>query len=309
VKFQKRKLRLPPGNYVTTGKNAGIEYLFDECPQCRKGKHFFWSTEKNQGHCKSCHFKIYSIKQLIKIYGDAGYYYTTPPWLQKDRDPDASPIRHYSSWDVNAWDNERSRNFLISRRVSEEVSRQVPLYYVAEKDALCLTIDPISEDYEKDITLWRGVGGYPPKFIPVGGHANRPTLMSLYGFGLRHVPPGRRAIALFEGAFDVLTTGLLGWAIALLGTSFDKNWMAYLTKFDYIVVWLDPDKAGMGARDKLLPQLKSWGIKYFDLTKQSDKKGLQTGGLDSEPGDFFPQHKYVLTVKKHLLDAQKQLNS
>ena len=307
MKIKTHELKLPPGHFLTSGKGAGVEYLLDECPKCFKAGHFFWNTHIHKGFCQSCKFKIIGLKQFYAIFNRDVLLHRIPPWLRGTLEED-SPLRHWTSWENNAWDSQVSREFLRARFVTEKVSREAPLYYVSEKDALCLTIDPISPDFEEDLTLWRGVKGFPAKFIPIGGSDTRPTYLSMYGYGLKHIPPTRKCIALFEGAFDILSTGLLGWAVALLGTNFNDAWLSYLSRFSYIVLWLDPDKAGMSARDKLVERFEHDGIEYLDLTLKLDKDGKKIGGLSKEPGDLYSDHDWILRLKNHLLQREFYFN-
>ncbi|MCB1711787.1 MAG: toprim domain-containing protein [Candidatus Riesia sp.] len=279
------------------------EYKFDECPACGKPDHFFWNVKKNKGHCKSggCGLKVMSLDKLKDLLdGTASAY--VPRWISTTQEDAKEPLRYKYKWTTNAWDFPSSRAYLMRRGVSESIARKAPIYYVESRDALCILANPIDSFLDPEVTLYRGVKGYPSKFISPDG-----CKMGRYGYGLSHISQDTRAVVVVEGAFDLLSTGLLGLGIALLGTSFDKNWIAFFkARFDYVVLWFDNDLAGDKARTKMIPMLEAWGIRYKDVTYKKNSDG-STQGYNCEPGDLRASSPRIVSLKKHLLTANFKL--
>lgn len=77
-----------------------------------------------------------------------------------------------------------------------------------------------------------------------------------YFYGI--LPQNSDTIILMEGINDVIGSGLYGKAIAMLGTTLGADVQAHLFAkgFRNIIIWLDPDAAGLSGAAKLKKQLR-----------------------------------------------------
>lgn len=251
---------LPPGEYASGG-----EYLVDYCPSCHKYKHFYFNPTRKLvlkngdevtgfGWCHVCNYKIIGWAQFKKIFaGDLKY---VPPPKNEVRVQRETRISHPDQWD-NAWDHPRSRSLMLERRLKESIVRQVPIGFVEEEDAVVAEIDPVTRELPQRV-IYRRLSGGLQKWICLPG-----TAMANYGFGLRHLNKGLRAVVVMEGTFDLLSSGLLGYGVALLGTALNDSWASWIkSRFSAVAIWLDPDDAGMAGSGKISSRLDKWGIPH-----------------------------------------------
>jgi DNA primase len=102
-----------------------------------------------------------------------------------------------------------------------------------------------------------------------------------------------KAIVMVEGTFDLLSSGLLGYGVALLGTAINDTWASWVKKnFRAVAVWLDPDEAGRAGAVKIGKRLNAWGIPFRVIDHPVDPK-------NHNPGDFS-----ILDLKKKLEDVK-----
>lgn len=273
-------VELPNGHF-----ESADEYLCDECPQCRKYRHFYWNVVKHKGICHSCDLRVYSLEDFRKLFALTEFDLADGPAFDPKGDP-FTLQRDPLFW-TNAWDVPKARMVLIGRRITEEVARQVPIGCV-HGDKLLISVDSIESNLPRGI-WYRGVKGWPSKWISLPN-----TQASCYAFGLSFIPPERKTVLIVEGIYDVLSTGLLGHAIAILGTKMQWQWPYYLRKRGWkVVIWLDPDRAGLAASPKLLRFLQTAGISAMDLTPQAQ----------CEPGDLYPEHPDIVRLREQLCAA------
>lgn len=108
-----------------------------------------------------------------------------------------------------------------------------------------------------------------------------------YAFGHEVIPEESRNVILVEGVFDVLSPGLYGYAMALLGVHLSGTQLAYLVnRFDEFLVWLDPDKPGQLAAHKICKRLNLYG------------KQAVVFNPGVEPGDMGPRHPIIQELKE-----------
>lgn len=281
---------LPPGEYTSGG-----EYLVEYCPSCGKKKHFYFNptrtlvlkngdTVTGFGWCHVCQFKIIGWAHFKKVFADDLKY--TPPPAMTERVVRDTRVCHPEQWD-NAWDHPRSRHILMSRRIPESLARSVPLGYVEEEDSLTVEIDSPTPELPSRI-LYRRLSGSIQKWIPLAG-----TPMANYGFGIRHLHKSLRAIVLVEGAFDILSSGLCGYGVALLGTSINDTWASWIKhNFKAVAIWMDPDDAGKTGARKIGKRMDNWGIRYKIISHPVDPK-------NHCPTDFS-----IIDLKKKLEDVK-----
>lgn len=271
-------LMLPPGVYVAGSK----EYLIDECPNCGKHRHFYWNLDKKVGWCHVCQFRIVGVKQFLKAFSDSLEDRSGPSLVRQEGDR-LGVLGRPAFWTNCAWDHPPARNFLITRKVTEEQARQIPISYVESEDSITVQIDSITPEFGESV-IYRRFNLPGAKWLVLPG-----TDRSQYGFGIRHLRPGQKRIVLFEGTFDLLATGMLGCAIAILGTSLNDSWMAWLRKRGFeVVLWLDPDAAGERGAQKLKSRLRTWEIPCRTYKHPVDPKLLGS------------EHPAVLHLKSYL---------
>lgn len=168
----------------------------------------------------------------------------------------------------------------LSTRGSLGLVRSIPIFYIPDKSSLCVFADPVSPEY-LPVALIRSLPLDSSKWMPLPGNSIKHHL-----FGLRFLPKDLRRIVLVEGIFDVLTPGLLGQAVALLGTKLRDSHLACFRHLgiDKVYVWMDSDEPGRRAAEEIQSQLFHWGI------------GAEIVRCDSEPGDLHPEHPQVQWV-------------
>lgn len=267
-------LKLPPGSFV----KGTDEYLVDVCPSCNKTKHFYWNIKKQVGICHSCKYTISGYKAFKAAFDEDidTHLAEYPITLDVGKYPKLSTL-----FLGNAWDFPEGQKFLRSRFVTEQVARKAPILF--RDKCLCIEIDPVSPEFESAV-LYRSPTGWPSKFISEKG-----TRKAFYCYGLRHIAAEFRTPLIVEGAFDLLTPDLLGYGIALLGTSCSDAVLAFLhRRFDFLTVWLDPDEAGLIAKSVLAKKFEEWNIKHRFLE------------IPKEPKVFYAGHPLISKLKAHL---------
>lgn len=281
---------LPPGEYAPGG-----EYVVEYCPSCGKKKHFYFNptrtlvlkngdTVTGFGWCHVCQFKIIGWAHFKKVFAD-DLKYTPPPDLT-ERVVRDTRVCHPEQWD-NAWDHPRSRYLLLERRISESLARSVPLGYVEEEDSLTVEIDSPTPELPPRI-LYRRLSGRLQKWMTLAG-----TPAANYGFGIRHLHSDLKAIVLVEGVFDILSSGLCGYGVAMLGTSINDTWASWIKRnFRAVAIWLDYDDAGELGSAKISKRLSKWGIPYKVIAHPVD------------PKNHCPEDFSIIDLKKKLEDVK-----
>lgn len=272
-------------DYLPAGQpGPGAEYVLDECPGCGKPRHFYWNTETCKGKCHACQFVIIGKRRFIRLTGGDGEGLEgLRPWRERPTHPLASNAR---SMDC-AWDHDLPRRTLSQRGVTEDVARKIPIRYSPDHGYMFLNLDPLSPELPP-VIVYRSVYRWPNKWIGLPG-----VRLAYYGFGLNHLPPGISSVLLVEGVYDVLGPGLLGKAVALMGSSFNPVWAAALKHrgIQRVVTWLDPDEAGRSGTRKVLQTLQAWELKVSSV-KLSSKRSSKL----PDPGDLRPGHPVVESV-------------
>lgn len=254
---------LPPGNYLPGGQ----EYLVDECPSCGKRKHFYFNLDKKVGWCHVCHFRIRGHKEFMEAFGGSlETRRASPVVIEGDRQ---GILGRSAYWTDNAWDNDEARIFLISRKVTEIQSREIPIQYVEQERAITVPIDSVSPEFATSY-IYRRFSLAGSKWMVLPG-----VDKGHYGFGLKFLDNSLEKIVLFEGTFDLLATGMLGVGAAILGTNVNEAWLVWLKRrYSEVILWLDPDEAGISAAGKLKKRMSAWGIKASIYQHSQDPKNL-----------------------------------
>jgi hypothetical protein len=253
---------LPPGKYV----GGGGEYLC-KCPDCSKEK-FYWNVGKEVGFCHRCQKKIIGETQFQKEFDSL----LVPTTGRASGSTMVPPMRY------PAFSYADSTTYLKHRWITLHQSLSIPIKYDPEKREIWVPIQPLSPELPKswikrsiDFKGWRIESG---------------TKRKHYAFGQEHIPTDQTSVILVEGVFDVLSPGLLGHAMALLGSSLSGTHMVYIAnRFKHVKIWMDPDMPGQNAARKIKQNMVMYGIEHEVLSP----------GV--EPGDMGPMHPYVKELR------------
>lgn len=245
-------LRLPDGHFDSKG-----EYVVRICPSCRAINHLYWNVKKGTGVCFRCKLKL--NRKLFKQYFGAGGRSVSAP-IKENQPNTLRPILEETiTVGDSAWNNWDAEIFLTERNITQDMCDQVPIKWDEEMGFMVIPVDSCSAEHEDSVLFRNPVpGGWPEKwFGPSISQSN-------YVFGGRHIRNDRDSVVVMEGMFDVVSTGLLGCAVAVLGSKISDaqaQWIA--ARFRQAVVWFDPDPGHLegvkGAR-KSLRLLRSWGV-------------------------------------------------
>jgi Toprim-like len=229
------------------------------CGTCNKKK-LYISESKKVGWCHYCS-KAFGPNQVKEYLGDAP----------------ASGPRTLSSLPTleDAWGVTEAVTFLKARQVTR---KECPLLYYS-KDERRLYFRVWSPSPELPST-WHTRSIEPGKsWRMVSG-----STKGGYFFG---EPIGKR-VCIVEGIWDALRIG--PGALALLGSSMSATQETYLrNNFDRVLVYMDPDEAGMKAQKEILSRLKKIGVKVSEMV-----------GAEKEPADYFPGTRVLLSVQEWL---------
>ena len=133
-------------------------------------------------------------------------------------------------------------------------------YYHPPTDRVVL---PIMEGGEPVFWQARAITDRLPKYLsPATG---RDKLLPRFGRS--------QSITLTEDLLSAYKIGLVAEGWCLMGTHANARLIAALLERNAPVnVWLDPDKAGVHARRKVIPQLKAYGIEARIVRSERDPK-------------------------------------
>lgn len=133
-------------------------------------------------------------------------------------------------------------------------------YYHPPTDRVVL---PVLEAGEPKFWQARSTTGRLPKYLsPATG---RDKLLPRFG--------SSSSITLTEDLLSAYKIGLVAEAWCLMGTHANDRLIAALLERNAPVnVWLDPDRAGVHARRKVIPQLKAYGIEARVIRSPLDPK-------------------------------------
>lgn len=167
----------------------------------------------------------------------------------------------------------------MSRWVTEELSLTSRISYSESSDEIWIPIHPLCSPYPM---------AWMRRNIEYGGwRASDGMRKAHYAFGHEAIPMDRRNVVLVEGIFDVLSPGLHGYSLALLGVHLSGTQLAYLVnRFDSFLVWMDPDKPGQVAASKIVRKLELYG------------KTAVVFNPGVEPGDMGPRHPIPRELKE-----------
>jgi 5S rRNA maturation endonuclease (ribonuclease M5) len=241
---------------------------------CGASKKFYWNVDNGIGYCQSGSCpgkKVIGWTDFEKAYAGQLVFSDDPAshktYRSSKKGLDTANLRFQ-----NAWESDKGRAFLQSRGISEVESRVVPIWWIEESQSLAIDAYPVSPEYPTEV-LYRCLDWEDHKWIALKGVSK-----SLYIWGADYwLKAPEPYLIVCEGMFDVLSTGLLGKAIAVLGSSIKEAcgaWFWWLAKErgTKIYIWTDADKAGEKARLEIKTMLNSYAVESEYIEAGKDPK-------------------------------------
>lgn len=266
-------MNLPPGRW-----DSRDEWLFACCPFCGEEFVFSYNVEKKVGKCwrPSCKRRIAGDKYLERLEGasNAAWSYRPPPRSRST----AMPV-------VGLLQVEQSRSakeFLLGRAITP--TRAYDLGILTDTQRLLCPIHPISEGMPSSY-IYRDLRRPAESFWKFASG----TCSSYYVWD----PPSRDndQALVTEGVFDIFSTGMEDYGVALFGSEFNQEKFLYLRRrYRRITVWFDPDPAGQKATAKAV-ELGSFYNYPVDVVDSSRR-----------PKDYkhYSGHPLLLKLRKDL---------
>lgn len=240
----------------------GNEFWF-KCPNLTCGVTASWNVIKEVGNCRKCG-RVF--KEPPEELGGKLSTRSRDFVLSSTKYSDGFS-KHHVAIDYNNPAHINAINYLLSdkRRISEETCKAAKLRYVPGVEEIFFPIT--SPLMNAKPSYWR-------RKIFEKSYKSLPGVKKAeygYVFGLEHVQQ-RDVVILVEGPFDVLTPGLLGYAVGLLGVEIPLNIILWLGDFKKVYCYLDPDAYDAS---------KKWKYKL----SQAYDIPIETVNYYKEPGD------------------------
>ena len=236
------------------------------CPSCGSGG-CFWSDAKQIAHCFACD-RVFQRRDLTEVpHGIAAEH---------------SPLPSVSLEGVHA--HADACRYLLSRRVPREQWDQI--LFEPDERALYFRIWSPSLEFAPSYHC-RFIGGGKMRWRSFPG-----TKKEHYLFG----EPKADRVVLVEGIFDALRIG--PGAVALLGSDLYPTQKVWLERFQSVIVWGDPDPAGLKLMNQVHRQVTTGPVVYH-IPYTDDPTEV---GWNKEPGDCLPGHPLLEGVLTWLKD-------
>lgn len=264
---------LPTGGKLESGNT---EYVL-QCRHC-SGK-FTWNIVRGFGHCWSCKQVVTGWKAFYKQFGDGTEQAPTiEPGLRQETD-ELEP-----AWEQTSY--EPAGEYLFSRGVNKQLAQEVGIMYRDNRIYI-----PVTSQVAGDAPFWMHRSILPDSH---GWMAPPVTPKSAYWFGYpqywrcyqadKDIRGAGCPLLLVEGIFDVLTPGLYGNAVALLGSQLSAVLEAYIGHVHPEVwLWLDNDDAGIEGSYKIYKQLLNLGVKVRNVPYEGEFQDYK------DPSAFSPR--------------------
>jgi len=231
-------------------EESGKEYR-SLCPKCQRMA-FFWNVRKNTGWCFACETPFFHRPSEVEGYHDDTHY------VEEININDSDITYQFEE------PNQEIKNYLNSRRICADK------YYVFryKNNTIYFPVESPSPEFIQG-WIYRKIDN---KFYSSCFGLRKKT--GGYVFGLSKLTRNNNYITITEGPFDILSPGLFGYGISLLGTELFETTEYWLARnFDKILFWLDPD-----AEKK--------AIKYADkFAKIYNKQTAAVINHEHDPGD------------------------
>lgn len=213
---------------------------------CKCGRmKFSWNVNKKVGNCFRCGFKLIGVRALRSHFGTTGGTETAP---SQSWSPGRSQSCHPGSSNfIPASISPAAVEYLSGRGVSKELAEEIGILYKDERVWFPLTspfgLIPflLGRSINPDSTMrWTSFPGEKGQYVFGGSEKNGP-------------------VVLVEGVFGVLSSGLYGKAVALLGSKPSLELLAALVnRYSEVFVWFDPDEAGRNGSKYIKEVLHNW---------------------------------------------------
>lgn len=286
----------------------GVEYRY-VCPRCRQDN-LWWVVRESKGACWTCRSRGWKWKHnresMAELFGE-GYDVSEVDALVADLNagllggqvtvyPAPEPPQDIQTG-LESWG---ARLYLQRERRCELDELQRAGVWYSERDnrvhfplTRCFggtgaggVVPTMSRTCSRDVKDWR--------VLP------RSAAKEQYWF--HPVELATTSLVLVEGPFDVLSSGLLGHAIALCGTSLTEaaEYSLHAMRPDGIFIWLDPDSPGKAAAKRIYKalvgcfptvELIDHETEPGDLSREDCRKVLEDRGFafPSNSGLALPQ--------------------
>lgn len=260
------------------GKRVGKGEILLKCPMCNKEK-LYWNETKEVGFCHYCAKSVVGTRNLKKLFDTDA----EPTW------GDSAPLARLTSMaheatrsNQPAWVVPRARWYLRKRQVDKNTAEQAGLKYCVQTEELLVPLCPVTVE---------APAAHQKRRLSANGQAGvwlhqKGVQKSYYVIGQNLIPSCRRRAVLVEGAFDALGH-LAGHAVCVLGTSLSDTVLVHLAdRYEEVLLWFDPDNAGIAGAKKAERALSNWGVRCSNIyTRFPD--------LKTEPGDTRDDHPAV----------------
>lgn len=283
-------MKLPAGG---KWEASGREYILP-CPKC--SKKFSWSVVKLAGQCFSCKFAITGIPDFNTNFRDILENGVEIAWQP-------APVSRYPTPDTDdntflpAYGRYEAAVYLQGRGVTQSVAESVGI--MATKDRIYVPCtSPMAG--KRPMMMSRSIiPGQKGWMAPSGVDKSKYWFDG--GKPVELTADGQKPLVIVEGIFDVLTPGLLGRAVALLGSRLSTDMESHLGKLfrngqGRILLWLDPDWAGKVAGKKIRAQLRTYGCNVEYVGYHTSNEWRPQDGLTQifvhapEPGSCTGDH-------------------
>lgn len=278
---------LPVGRW-----SHGSHWIVETCPgtqyrTCGARNHLYLNVSKGVGYCFKCELKVFGKEGLYRIWPELEGQAETKP--AEFANPISTHLANPQVFGVNAWEVPESRHYLMEKYLTESLCRMLPIYWVPLDSQFAIMADPLSPEYPE--APWCRALSEKAKWRPLTG-----TQSKAYGWGIRYLPRNIDSVVMCEGIFDILTSGLVGQAVALLGTRAREVWPSWCRSrgVKKVSIWLDADDKGDEALFlRLIPLFKAWNIEVRPLlTKKDPKRYVNQGKAIVRAHDRGETHEW-----------------
>lgn len=284
---------LPPGEPSSFDPDEYTCYICPN-PDCQREKKFNWNVIKEVGNCFVCGYTINNWDSLKYAFRDVQFSNVS----FKER----KPVQHTtctSNLLISAWDHDKSRNFLMQRRVTELICRQNKFLYNPEENRMYININPISPDLPQCFLSRRLQPGSK-------WYVKKATQGIYYGWGWEKFENSKKNVLLCEGIFDLVSTGLASKGIALLRSDLNDVWFMWFKKHvGKVTLWFDADKAGDKAVNKISEKCLFHKIPFSVIKSKSDPKkydrSIPSDRKFLESVDKIIEHESIPNSRRYLV--------
>ncbi len=161
------------------------------------------------------------------------------------------------NFDVSTWPM-AARVWLYKAGLSNDRINELGFYW---HEKMSRVVMPVLHD--RKVCYWQA-RGFNPKLAK---YINPPIYKPLYKIGTGS------PLVLTEDMLSAARVGEVTEAWSIMGTSVDEAKLTdIVAQGKPVLVWLDPDKAGVTGRRKLVPKLRAYGVDARSIKAEQDPK-------------------------------------